>query len=197
MTQNKILPGTYVNFTSRARASATISDRGFAAAPFALSWGPEGEVFAVTAGEFQTNSMMLFGYAYDHPKMLPLREIFLHATTVYCWRLGTGKKASCDFAEAKYAGVRGNDLMLEVTINADDPERLDMCTYLDGTCVDSQIGKMQNELSDNEYVHLTALPTPGNLLSLTGGADATGLSSMPSRHTHSIFSAVPWLMRSL
>ena len=49
--QNKVLPGTYINFTSLAKASAALSARGVAAAPFSLSWGPEGTVFAVTAAE--------------------------------------------------------------------------------------------------------------------------------------------------
>ena len=82
LVQNKVLPGSYINFSSVAKASATLSDRGYAAAPFVLSWGPENEVFAVTSGEFQKNSKAIFGYSYDHPKMLALREIFLHATTV-------------------------------------------------------------------------------------------------------------------
>lgn len=59
LTQNKVLPGSYINFSSIAKASATLSDRGYAAAPFVLSWGPEGEIFPVTAGEFQKNSKML------------------------------------------------------------------------------------------------------------------------------------------
>ena len=49
LVQNKILPGSYINFSSIAKASATLSDRGYAAAPFDLSWGPENEVFAVTS----------------------------------------------------------------------------------------------------------------------------------------------------
>ena len=85
---------------------------------FELSWGPEGEVFAVTSGEFQKNSKTIFGYAYDHPKMLPLREIFTHATTVYCYRLGSGAvKASNTLATAKYGGVRGNDITIVVAAN--------------------------------------------------------------------------------
>lgn len=75
LTQNKVLPGSYINFSSVAKASATLSDRGYAAAPFVLSWGPEGEVFPVTSGEFQKNSKAIFGYGYDHPKLLALREI--------------------------------------------------------------------------------------------------------------------------
>ena len=67
-TQNKVLPGTYVNFVSLAKASATLSDRGIAAMPLELDWGVEGEVFTVTNTDFQKNSMKFFGYPYDHPK---------------------------------------------------------------------------------------------------------------------------------
>ena len=56
LTQNKVMPGTYINFTSLAKASAALSDRGIAAAPFELNWGPEGTVFEVTFGDFQKNS---------------------------------------------------------------------------------------------------------------------------------------------
>ena len=122
LTQNKVLPGSYINFSSVARASAALSDRGYAAAPFNLSWGPEGKVFTVTSGDFQKNSKAIFGYGYDHPKMLPLREIFLHATTVYCYRLGAdGKKAENDYATAKYPGVRGNDITVTIAANVDTP----------------------------------------------------------------------------
>ena len=101
LTQNKVLPGSYINFSSVAKASATLSDRGYAAAPFVLSWGPEGEVFPVTSGEFQKNSKAIFGYGYDHPKLLALREIFQHATTVYCYRLASAAvKASNTLATA-------------------------------------------------------------------------------------------------
>ena len=132
LTQNKVLPGSYINFSSVAKASATLSDRGYAAAPFVLSWGPEGEVFPVTSGEFQKNSKAIFGYGYDHPKLLALREIFQHATTVYCWRLGNGEKASCTYADAKYPGVRGNDLSIVIASNVDDTSAWDVSTYLDG-----------------------------------------------------------------
>lgn len=33
LTQNKILPGAYINFVSVAKASATLSDRGIATIP--------------------------------------------------------------------------------------------------------------------------------------------------------------------
>ena len=157
LTQNKVMPGTYVNFTSLAKASATLSNRGYAAAPFVLSWGPEGEVFAVTSGEFQKNSKVIFGYAYDHPKMLPLREIFLHATTVYCYRLGTGAvKASCEFATAKYGGVRGNDLSIVIAPNVDNESLWNVSTHLDGIQVDMQTVAKAADLVANDYVVFTS-----------------------------------------
>lgn len=49
--QNKKLPGTYINFVSRVRASTDIADRGYATMPLELDWGPVGSVFAVTADD--------------------------------------------------------------------------------------------------------------------------------------------------
>lgn len=179
LVQNKVLPGSYINFSSVAKASATLSDRGYAAAPFVLSWGPENEVFAVTSGEFQKNSKAIFGYSYDHPKMLALREIFLHATTVYCYRLGLGaKKAACALATAKYPGIRGNDLSIVIAVNVDDPDAFDVGTYLDGIQVDLQTVTTAEELTGNDYVDfkkdLTLEATAG--APLTGGEDVANIT---------------------
>ena len=175
LTQGKILPGTYVNFSSLAKASATLSDRGYAAAPFVLSWGPENEVFAVTSGEFQKNSKAIFGYSYDHPKLLALREIFLHATTVYCYRLGLGAvKASNDFATAKHPGVRGNDISTVIAPNVDDDTLWDVTTYLDGIAQDTQTVAEAADLVGNTWVDIkkTAILEATAGVPLTGGTDA-------------------------
>ena len=39
VTQNKKLPGSYINFVSAAKASATLSERGYATMPLELDWG--------------------------------------------------------------------------------------------------------------------------------------------------------------
>ena len=179
LVQNKILPGSYINFSSIAKASATLSDRGYAAAPFDLSWGPENEVFAVTSGEFQKNSKAIFGYSYDHPKMLALREIFLHATTVYCYRLGLGaKKAACAMATAKHPGIRGNDISVVVAPNVDDATLWDVTTYLDGIAQDTQTVTEAGDLTGNDYVDFkkdaTLEATAG--MPLTGGEDAASIT---------------------
>lgn len=44
LTQNKILPGAYMNFISVANASATLSDRGIATIALDMDWGVEGKI---------------------------------------------------------------------------------------------------------------------------------------------------------
>lgn len=103
--QNKVLPGAYINFVSAARASATLGDRGTAAFPLSLDWGPENEVVTIENSEFQKGSLALTGYAYTADELRPLREIFANAKTLHLFRLNSGgAKAACKYAEAKYPG---------------------------------------------------------------------------------------------
>lgn len=108
IAQNKELPGAYMNFVSAASASATLSDRGIATMPLELDWGKEGEVFEVTNEDFQKNSMKVFGYAFDSPKLKGLGDLFMGAKTLYVYRLnGGGEKASND-----YGLVVGDEVIL-------------------------------------------------------------------------------------
>ena len=174
--QNKKLPGAYINFVSVAAASATLSDRGVATMPLELDWGKEGEVFEVTNEDFQKNTLKIFGYAYDHAKMKGLRDLFLGARTLYAYRLnGGGTKASNTYAEALYAGTRGNDLKIVIQTNADDEEKFDVKTLMGTTEVDSQTGSAASELVANDYVKFkteaelaVTASTP-----LTGGTNKT------------------------
>ena len=59
--QNKILPGSYINFVSTASA-ATLGERGKAALPLELDWGPEGQIYALEAGEFNQTALKVFGH---------------------------------------------------------------------------------------------------------------------------------------
>ena len=177
LTQNKVMPGTYINFTSLAKASAALSDRGIAAAPFILSWGPEGTVFEVTAGAFQKNSKKIFGYAFDAPEMRALREIFSNAVKVYCYRLGSGTAAQNTYATAKYAGTRGNDITIKIAADVDNDDYYVVGTYLDGICVDEQLAQTSADLVANDFVTFktfTMTTTAGT--ALTGGANDASIS---------------------
>lgn len=153
ITQNKELPGAYINFVSAASASAQLSDRGIVTMPLELDWGEEGTIFEITGEDFQKNSQKLLGYAYDSEKLKGLRDLFMGAKTMYAYRLnGGGEKASNAYAYAKYSGVRGNDLKIVIQANADVENAFDVATYLGTVKVDSQTVTEAAALSDNDYV---------------------------------------------
>ena len=141
--QNKVLPGAYINFVSAARASATLGDRGTAAFPLSLDWGPENEVVTIENREFQKGSLALTGYAYTADELRPLREIFANAKTLHLFRLNSGgAKAACKYAEAKYPGKIGNELKIVIQQNegftVSTNEVYDVSTYIGTTLVDTQ-----------------------------------------------------------
>ena len=157
LTQNKILPGAYINFISVANASATLSDRGIATIPLDMNWGPENQVMTVELADFLKNSQEIFGYAYTADELKPMREIFKHAKTVYFFRLNaSGVKAANTFCTAKYPGTRGNSLRTVITENensASEAKLYDVATYLDTVQVDLQTGVASlADLKPNDYV---------------------------------------------
>lgn len=87
VTQNKVLPGSYINFVNASKATATVGDRGTVAIPFALNKAP-GTVINITTSEFIKDSKNLLGYEYNADEIKPLREIFCHASRVYIYDLG-------------------------------------------------------------------------------------------------------------
>lgn len=170
LVQNKVLPGAYINFISAARASATLSDRGYCAMGLELDWGPDGVVFTVENSDFQKDSTAIFGYDYASPKLKGLRDLFLNAKTLYAYRLNSGVKASNTFATAKYSGIRGNDLKLVIAPNVDDSSKFDVSTLLDNTVKDLQTVADAAELNDNAFVTFKTDAT----LTATAGENLTG-----------------------
>lgn len=174
--QNKVLPGTYINFASTAKASAALSDRGYVAMPLMLDWGIDGKVFTVTSADFQKNCLKLFGHNYNDDEMLPLRELFMNAQTLYAYRLnGGGAKASNTFCTAKYTGTAGNKLYVVIATNADSASLFDVSLYYDTTLLDAQTVAAATALKDNDFVtwktNATLEVTTKTVL--TGGTNGT------------------------
>jgi hypothetical protein len=179
LVQNKVLPGSYINFISLARASATLSDRGYGALPLELDWGPDGEVFTVENSDFQTDSQKIFGYDYSHDKLKGLRDLFLNLKTGYFYRLNNGAvKAENTFATAKYGGIRGNDIKIVIAVNVDDVTKFDVSTLLDATVVDAQTVASIAELTANDYVTFKSAATLAATAAtpLTGGTNGAAIT---------------------
>lgn len=173
-TQSKALPGSYLNFVSAARATASLSQRGVAALALELNWGAEGEIITVQAGDFEKSARTLFGYSYADGRMKGLRDLFKNIRTGYLYRLnGGGEKAQNKFAAARYTGTRGNDLKIVIQENSASTEAekvYDVKTFLDAAQVDKQTVKTASELVDNDFVAFLK----DAALELTAGAALTG-----------------------
>lgn len=179
IAQNKVIPGSYINFFSVAAASASISDRGIATMPLSLDWGADGEVITVTNEDFQKSSQKIFGYAYGDDQMKGLRDLFMNIKTFYTYRLnGGGAKAANTYATAKYSGTRGNALKIQIAANVDDTTAWDVTTYLGTDKVDTQTVKTVAELKANDYVtwkSFTLAAVAGS--ALTGGTNGTATNA--------------------
>lgn len=176
VTQNKIMPGSYINIVSADKNTSTLGERGIVALPIALDWGTSTNVLTITQKEFQRYSMKILGFDYMNDKLMPFREVFKHATKVLVYNIAQGgKKATCTYATAKGEGTRGNDLKIVIATNIDDETKFDVITYLGTVVVDEQTVTAMADLVENDYVtwetNATLEATAG--VSLTGGASCT------------------------
>ena len=137
-TQNKVLPGSYINFVSASKATATLSDRGVAAMPIFIPWGVDNEIFTVTNGEFQTDCMKIFGYPYTAPEMKGLRDLFINIKEGHFFKLNSGGAAASNtYCVAKYTGTRGNAIKTVISANEASTTQkplYDVETWFDGAC---------------------------------------------------------------
>lgn len=175
ITQNKVLPGAYINFISARRATGSLGSRGIVTMPLELDWGPEG-VVEIENYEFADKVADLTGYDYSNEKNKGLRDLFLNAKTLLAYRVNAngGVKAANTYAEAKYVGTRGNDLKVSIQANVDEPEKFDVTTILGTKVVDEQTVSKVEELKPNNYVAWKTEPLSAVAATpLTGGMNGT------------------------
>ena len=169
--QDRILPGTYLNFISATRTGAGLSERGIGALPIELDFGPE-DVFTLDSSDrnFLQDVRRLTGYDWWHERTLPFREFFRMARVGHFYRLGTGgTKASNAFATANYPGVRGNDI--QIIIEAGEASGMFFVTTTLGTeDMGTQLVSTASDLVDNDLVTWDTSAT----LELTAGTPLTG-----------------------
>ncbi len=174
--QNKVLPGSYINFITTASASTVFAERGTGAIIMPMVWGEVGTVIEVTQEDFERNCPKIFGYQYTDDEMMCIRDFFKYGKTLLVGRLNAnGKKAGNILAEALYTGSAGNKISTYMSPDVDDEEYFNVYTYFDGDLVDSQYINSWDGLKDNDYVKWKK---NGNLVKngpymLEGGTDGT------------------------
>lgn len=88
-SQNKVLPGSYINVVSAATTVSALGKRGIVA--IALPLGKEkGTVIDITAEQFAKDAETIIGMANTADGAAPLREIFLHAQRAFIFDIGDG-----------------------------------------------------------------------------------------------------------
>ena len=180
--QNKILPGAYYKFRAAGNVVST-GARGIAALPLELPWGPESQIYALSAGDFNQLALKDLGYDPTASELLLVREALKRAKTLLIYRVNSGgTKAAVTVGgltvTARYGGTRGNDLKAAILANADSTANVDVVTYLDGTEMDRQtVAKSGGaaSLKANDYVTFgsAATLTAAAAASLTGGTNGT------------------------
>lgn len=149
--QNKVLPGSYINFVNAVTAVSDISSRGVVAITLPFDWAPEAKLFSVTADEFKYHAMKYFGVTADDSSMAQVREIYRDATRVYFYNsLAGGSAATCKYGTAKYPGIKGNDLKIVVSATLGGQFNVD--TYMGSVVVDSQTVADKTAVKNNDYV---------------------------------------------
>ena len=183
-SQNKVLPGAYINFISKATARGALGERGVVAMGLKMGWGVDGEIFEVTAEDFVKNSLKLFGYDYKAPEMKGLRDLFLYAKKAYFYNLnsttGTTSHATGTFGTAQHSGTCGNSIKIAVAVNADDSDLWDVTTYYNNVVVNVQTVATAAGLVDDDWVayKTDATLTTTAATALSGGAEATITTAM-------------------
>lgn len=184
-SQNKTLPGVYINVKSKGNIAVSIGERGTVAIAEPLSWGPSGGVQTILPGE---DLRPYIGYDITSPKAMFLREMMKGSDTtsgptkILLYRpAGTsGAKATGAVgaltATALYDGVRGNDISIIVQEQVDNEGTYDVSTVIDGSIVDEQSVTDLSQLTANDWVAFSgtgATITESAGQALTGGKDPT------------------------
>lgn len=185
-SQNKILPGVYINFTGNGTAQTTTARVGTVALARVLSWGPVAQIMEINS---DTDTTQLIGYPLTDDNAQFLQRIFLGtdrtpgASKALLYRLPSSNYAKATVttgnltATAKYYGARGNDITIVITADLEDT--FTVTTVVDGVIVDTQTGAaLVADLEDNDWVAFTgegALAATAGA-ALVGGSDGDGAS---------------------
>lgn len=83
VTQNKVLPGAYVNVVTADKATATLGERGYAAIALPIRAETAGKVITITNVEYLQTPEKFLGDDIPAESKIALDELFKHALTAY------------------------------------------------------------------------------------------------------------------
>lgn len=167
-SQNKELPGVYINVKSSGNIAANIGTRGIVAICEPLSWGPTNVIQEYIPGE---DSTPYIGYPLTADQARFIREMTKGSDVtagpvkilLYRPQGTSGVKATATIgqltATALYEGVRGNDITIVISEQADAEGSYEVQTVVDGTVVNSQVVSDLGDLVANDWVTFSGTGT--------------------------------------
>lgn len=194
ISQNKILPGVYINTKSRGNLPVSVGTKGVVAICKELSWGATGKVQEYIPGDDPTP---IIGSDLLSTDALFLREMIKGSDNtpapikvlIYRPEGTSGVKATATIgaltATAKYIGTRGNDITIVVTADPDNAGFYTVVTSIDGSIVDSQYIDDLGDLISNDWVDFTGTGT--TITTTAGTALTTGANPTVAAADHAAF----------
>lgn len=186
--QNKVLSGTYVAFSSKARATNIFGERGLVACGLNLGFGVEDDLITIEPSDLQRDALRLFGVEYTDISLKPLRELLAHAKTAYIYRLnGGGVKANATVESgltltAKHSGTTANNFTVIITKNVDVEEKFDVTIKIGTLKAYEKTVSNVSELSDNPYIDFK-----GKLVATVGTKLQNGTDGKEATKSHTDF----------
>jgi len=185
VTQNKVLPGAYINFVSASGISSNLGERGYVALALPLPWGKDGEIFTVTADDFRKKTLEIFGFTYDSDAAKGLRDLFKNITTLYCYKLmNGGDYATNSISKAKYKGSAGAKLSTEI-LNGTATGTYDVNVYFETSLVYTVTVSTVEELlaDENPWVTWTISTITATDRAFLTGTDLDGSAVTATEHS--------------
>jgi hypothetical protein len=154
VTQNKTLPGSYINLVSASSGISVFGERGTGVLLLPADYGTD-DIVSLTASEFNNSYTEIIGTSSvaDNEAYLAINDFFLHGSRLYLATLASDKEyATCSYATATHWGTGGNSLMIAIERDVDNEAAYTVSTYCGAKRVDKQTVVSAAELTDNAYV---------------------------------------------
>lgn len=190
VTQNKVRPGFYHKFTAKPKERNFFGETGVLALPLELDWGNEKEFIVIESDADSHEFEAKLGKT--KANILPVREALKRGRKMMVWRVNAGgQKAKLDMtpqpvvATARCAGIRGNDITVQIDEDIDEPGKYTVTTY-----VDSMQQARQDGISGTEDIHNNDWVTfsgNGSITAAAGGQLLGGANGNATINDYNLF----------
>ncbi len=184
--EEKKRAGIYFRFVSAARARLLVGERGTAALPFVLDWGPSKQFIEIEKdGDIEKK----LGLSPSDSSLSLLQEARKRSKKVKLYRVNKGEKAKGSIGTdvtvtAKFGGVKGNNIIVRVSENVLDQDKKDVTTFLGNKEVDKQTVSSAKDLLSNDAVDFEG---EGELVLSAGVTLTDGKNTEPTNQDYMDF----------